>query len=136
LTGADFYHPSVYPADFLVESSTASAVANVLTVTPPSDFSAIGFTLGSFNGGPFVATLSDGTMFSITPPAFNGLSFFGFTSTSPITSFDLSIPKGDTFVIDQAVLADTVPEPTPTALVATLLAVAALFRRRSAPRLG
>lgn len=136
LTGADFYGPSVYPADFLIESTTAVAVANVLTVTPPSGFSAIGFMLGSFSGGPFVATLSDGTMFTITPPAFNGLSFFGFTSTSPITSFDLSVPGGDTFVIDQTVLADVAPEPATGALVAAALGIAALFRRRRASRLG
>jgi hypothetical protein len=136
LTGADYYGIGVYPADFLVQSTTASAVASVLSVTPPSGFTAIGFNLGSFNGGPFVATLSDGSMFTITPPAFNGPSFFGFTNTSPISSFGLSIPQDDTFVIDQAVLADATPEPTPVALLATALATLALIRRRSAPPLG
>jgi hypothetical protein len=136
LTGADYYGPGVYPADFLVQSSTASAVANVLTVTPPSGFSAIGFMLGSLGGSSFVATLSDGAMFTITPPAFNGLSFFGFTSAGPITSFNLSIPAGDSFIIDQTVLADVAPEPATGALVAAALGIAALLRRRRAPRLG
>jgi hypothetical protein len=129
LTGADYYGAGTYPADFLIEASDGSAVANLLTVTPPGGYSAIGFELGSFNGGPFVATLSDGASFTIDPQPYDDLSFYGFTSASPITSLTLSIPAGDTFVIDQAVLADT-PEPAPGPLVAATLAFAALFGRR------
>jgi hypothetical protein len=42
LTGADYYGPGVYPADFLVESGTAFAVANPLTLTLPAGFNTIG----------------------------------------------------------------------------------------------
>jgi hypothetical protein len=130
LTGMDFYGAGTYPADFLVESTTATAVANVLTVTPPGGFSAIGFNIGSFNGSTFVATLSDGAVFDITPPSYDGLGFFGFSSSGGISSISLAIPSGDTFVIDQAVLADA-PEPTPLVLFATaLLLFGALSRRR------
>jgi PEP-CTERM motif len=133
LTGSDFYGAGVYPADFLVESSTAGAVANLLTVTPPSGYNAIGFNIGSFHGSTFVVTLSDGTIFDITPPEFNGLGFFGFTSSSDIGSISLATPAGDTFVIDQAVLANTgvTPEPASIVLFGTgLLALAGLSRRR------
>jgi hypothetical protein len=127
LTSADYYGAGTYPKDFLIETNGAEAVANVLTVTPPASFSAIGLDLGSYDGGTFVATLSDGTAFTITPPEFDNLSFFGFTSTSPITSFTLSIPAGSSFVLDQVVLAGNVPEPTPGAMVGIALAVAGLF---------
>jgi hypothetical protein len=129
VTSADLYGAGTYPKDFLIETNGAEAVPNVLTVTPPAGSSAIGLDLGSYDGGSFVATLSDGTAFTITPPQFDNLNFFGFTSTSPITSFTLSIPAGSSFVLDQVVLADTVPEPTPGVMVGTALAVAVSFRR-------
>ncbi len=131
LTGSDYYGAGVYPADFLVESTTADAVANLLTITLPSGYDAFGLNIGSFNGSTFVVTLADGTIFDITPPAYNGLGFFGFTSSSDISSISLAIPEGDTFVIDQAFLADVVPEPASIVLFATgLLALAGLSRRR------
>jgi hypothetical protein len=131
LTGKDYYGPGVYPMDFLIESSTATAVANVLTVTPPGGFSAIAFELGSFNGGPFVVTLSDGTMFTINPPVFNGLDFFGFTSTSGISSITFDIPANDTFVIDQGTIANVAtPEPSSLLLFGTSLLALAPFRRK------
>jgi hypothetical protein len=136
LTGKDFYGTGTYPEDFLIESSTAFAVANLLTVTPPGGFSAISFDLGSFNGGPFLVTLSDGTTFTISPPGFGALSFFGFTSTSGISSISFATPANDTFVIDQASIADVTPEPAPLMLLATglLALVVALKVKRSAHR--
>ncbi len=131
LTGSDYYGAGVYPADFLIESTTATAVANLLTITLPTGYDAFGLNIGSIIGSTFVVTLSDGTIFDITPPAYNGLGFFGFTSTSDISSISLAIPEGDTFVIDEAVLADTTPEPASIVLFATgLLALAGLSRRR------
>jgi hypothetical protein len=131
VTGADYYSPDDYPMDFLVESSTADAVANTLTVTPPAGVSAIGFEIGSLAGSTFQVTLSDGSTFDITPPAFNGLGFFGFSSGTDITSLTLDTPVNDSFVIDEAILADTTPEPSSTLLAVTALAaLAALYGRR------
>jgi hypothetical protein len=129
LTGKDYYSPG-YPMDLLIESSSASAVANTLTVTPPADVSAIGFNIGSFNGSTFVVTLSDGSSFNITPPGYSGLSFFGFSSSAGITSLTLETPANDTFVIDEAIIGGTVPEPSSVGLAAAALASFVLLCRR------
>lgn len=138
VTGADYYSPGVtYPADFLIESSAAFAVDNVLTVTPPAGYSAIGFNIGSFSGSTFGVTLSDGTTYDITPPSIGSLGFFGFLSPDGISSISLSIPAGDTFVIDEAVIADVVPEPSfSIPMAGILLGLAFLSRKLHKSALG
>lgn len=138
VTGKDFYGTGTYPEDFLVESTTAIAVANLLTVTPPGGDSAIAFDIGSFfDPGSFLVTLSDGTTYTISAPGFSSLGFFGFTSTSGISSISFATAAGQSFAIGDATIgqASSVPEPASAALFvsgALLLLLMAFFRKHIA----
>ena len=135
LTGKDYYGTGTYSADFLVGSSDGFGFANQLTITPPAGYSAIGLDIGGlFNAATFTVTLSDGATFAISVPASYGTSFFGFSSTSGISSISFPTPSSETFVITDTTIAHlptSVPEPGTFVMLGTgLVGLANVLRRK------
>ncbi|HEV2416574.1 MAG TPA: hypothetical protein VGX94_02110 [Terriglobia bacterium] len=138
VTGKDYYGTGTYPEDFLIEASNAIAVTNLLTVTPPAGDSAIAFDIGSFfSPGSFLVTLSDGTAYTISAPGFSNLGFFGFTSTSGISSISFATAINQSFVMGDATIGQAGATPEPASVVlfvsgAMLLLLMGFFHKRSA----
>jgi hypothetical protein len=118
-----------------------SGQANALTTISFAGTSAFGMVFGNYasDGGALSFTLSDGSVFNASFPAIRGNSgFFGFTSTTPITSISVNNQAGGANVFDVVSFsvgaAAVVPEPQSWALLIAGFGLtgAALRRRRAA----
>jgi len=160
------FYQAQYPSPFL-QSDAAPSCTNVPADTPCNvvvatfpPVTAVGFDFGGlFNVDPtttFDITLSDGFTYSATtadvicpvptaPPAACAgpgmLAFIGFTSTTPLTSVEISMPDApnfnaiDNFTIGTALM---IPVPEPRTLGVLAIGLTMLFallgtRRRLQP---
>ena len=131
VTGKDYYGPGTYSSDFIVGAVDAYAVANSLTITLPSGDNAIGFDIGGlFAAATFDVTLSDGFTYAMNVPASFNTAFFGFTAPGGITSLTFTTPANETFVITDAVVGKTVPEPSSLLLLTAGIVGLFVFGRR------
>jgi hypothetical protein len=132
VTAAGFYGPSItYPADFLVDAGNTDP-ANTLNITFASGQAAVGLDFGAlFSSVTSTLTASTGTAVTDTATASAGSTeFVGFVSTTPITSLSLTV-TGDSYVLEDVVLASPVPEPTTWAmLILAMGGLGAALRRR------
>jgi hypothetical protein len=111
-----------------------------LTTISFAGATAFGIVYGSYNnaGSPISFTLSDNSVFTTTMPGtVRSLAFFGFTSTTPITSITVNNQFSGSQVFDVVSLsigsAAVVPEPQSWALlIAGFGLVGAAMRRRRA----
>jgi hypothetical protein len=87
----DYYAPTTYPNDFLVPSSPLSRPMTVEGITLPAGMTAVGFDLGTFNGGAITFSFPAGDPYVDTNPAtFGHTSFLGFTSSEPVPAVTFS----------------------------------------------
>ena len=115
-----------------------------MTVTLPAGVSAIGADFFSLvNSSTLLLSLNTGESFILSAPGVgSGMSFFGVTSTSTITSFTVEQAPGISepyFGLDNlsfgAAVTDVkpVPEPSTTLLLGAGLSALVARRRRSRP---
>ncbi len=131
VVGSHFY----YSTAVLSFQESPTAVESLL-VTLAGPTTAFGADIGAFVGSNWIVTLSNGDSLTAPAPDFDGLRFFGFTSTTPFTSLVISSTNGidnlDNVTVGSPVLS-SVPEPASLMLLTTGFA-AALARRRSGTR--
>jgi hypothetical protein len=91
-----------------------------LVITLAGGHTAVGFDAGSFFGTTIAVTFSTGDTATITPPSYNGISFFGFTSDAPVVSVRLDQPNFDVMNLADFSFGTgpaAVPEPASLALL-------------------
>jgi hypothetical protein len=112
VTTAAYYSPTVYPADFIVDSVNQSTGQpnsnNTLCAALTQPTFAVGLDLGGlgFSGtGSGSITLSNGHTFSIPSlPTVGNTAFVGFISTQPITSLTFATTN-DSWVVEDLLTA-------------------------------
>ncbi len=129
--GAGYYYSTA-----VLSFQQSPAGGERLLVTLPGPTTAFGADLGAFIGSDWVFSLSNGDVLSGPAPDFDGLAFFGFTSTTPFASLVITSNAGvdslDNVAVGSPILS-SVPEPASFLLLTTGLA-AALARRRRGTR--
>jgi len=132
VTAANFYSPTDYPADFIIDSVNPGP-NNELDVVFSVPSLAFGLDYGAFTGATTgVFTLSDGTVFvNNSLPFLGSTTFVGFVSTTPISSFSFTATN-DSWVAQDVVLATPVPEPGSGPLVLAVFAGVWIARLRRA----
>jgi hypothetical protein len=134
VTSANYYVSPVYPADFIVNGTASSTPAGML-LTLLSPVTAIGFELGSLDGGAITAAFSTGDSAILDPsPTLGNVTFWGFTSTTPFSSVslensDLTPAVYVTSVTLAGAGSTTTPEPATAVLFGLGLITCAIFRR-------
>jgi hypothetical protein len=131
VTSATYYSPTDYPADFIVNGGTATIPAGML-LTLSTPVNAIAFELGSFDGGPILATFSTGDTATLNPsPTLGSVTFWGFISSTPFATISLTDSDSTPAVyLTSVTLASAAPEPSTFLLLGCALAAGALFRRK------
>src|SRR5579863_154027 len=94
--GQNYY----YAGDSVLSSQESTSTNNNLVVTLPGSTTAVGFEIADFHQASISVVLSDGSSFSISPPAFPGFTFWGVVSTTPISSLRLTVPPTDIINLD------------------------------------
>jgi hypothetical protein len=108
-----------YYYSFAVLSSQESGDAvNNLVITLPQPYTAVAFDVGTFSGTAITVTFSSGATANVSPPTFDGIGFFGFTSTVPIVSLELDQASGDLINLKDFQFGTAVPEPASLGLLA------------------
>jgi hypothetical protein len=131
VTGRDFYSPTKYPNDFLVQGFDPARSGTDLVIKFPAGFTAIGMNLGTFDGFSLLFTLSTGDTFTFTPLAFGHLSFLGLISSTPITSLTIFAPGPEAVVLDSVRFGTAiVPEPATVSVMGLGGVVLFALRRR------
>lgn len=130
LLGDNIYYPGVA----VISSQQSTTPVNDLQITLPAPVTALGFTFGDFFGDTATITLSDGAVAFPTANAlavYPSLGFFGVTSSTGITSVDISTPD-PVMNVGSFYAGTATPEPAYFAEGGLLLAVIAGFtwRRR------
>lgn len=106
-----------YYANAVLTSQQSTTSENNLVITLPQAYTAVGFDLGTFYGMTITVTFSSGDTTTISPPIFDGIDFFGFTSTAPIISLELDEPVDDTMSLQDFEFGTAVPEPSSLTLL-------------------
>lgn len=131
VTTADFYSPSDYPADFIVNS--AHSGSNELDITFASAVHAVALDYGGFSGGgDGKITLSDGTVFDqASLPGLAHTDFVGFVSSTALTGLKFTTTS-DAWVVEDLKFATPTPEPIGVSAIgfAGVVAIAAWRRRK------
>jgi hypothetical protein len=111
VTTANFYSPTDYPADFIIDSANPGP-NNELDVVFNLPILAFGLDYGAFTGGTSgTFNLSDGTVYADSSlPSLGSTTFVGFVSSTPISSFSFTAAN-DSWVVQDLVLATPAPEP-------------------------
>ena len=135
--GDNFY----YPGNSVLSSQQSAVVANNIVITLPQLETALSLNLGTLGAGAasWSWQLSNGDTGVLSAPAFDSLSFFGFTSTSGFNTLRLTGPANpaanEAMNIDNvsfgAEAVTAVPEPASMVLVSSALALAGVRRRRA-----
>lgn len=125
--GDNFY----YPGTAVLSSQLSTTPFNDLQITLPSPVTALGFSFGDFEADTATITLSDGTVALPTAVAAPYLGFFGVTSSTGITSVDISTPDPVLNVANFSTGTAAAPEPAYRVLMAFVIAAMVFaFRRR------
>jgi hypothetical protein len=132
--GDDFY----YPGNSVLSSQVSANAANNILITFPATETALSLKVGTLGAAASWSwALSNGDTGVLNAPAFNTLSFFGLTSTSPFTTLRLTGLVGtsndEVLNIDDVSFGTgavaTVPEPASIFLLGGALALAVRRRR-------
>jgi hypothetical protein len=99
VTAANFYNPTNYPADFIVDSSNGGP-DNELTIILPQPTRALAMNFGGFNGGASgTISLSNSFVLPLSNlPALGQTQFTGLVSATPFSALTL-IVNNDSWVV-------------------------------------
>ncbi len=137
VTAKDFYSPTDYPADFIIDSSNPGP-NNTLDITLAAPVHALALVYGGFGGGNAgTITLSDGEVFTNPSlPSLGSTDFVGVVSPSPITSLSF-VTTDDSWTLLDLITASPIPEPESILLFGTTILVLTLsIKMRDRKRRG